>query len=175
MKKKSIGIFFIVFTLVIISFQTIIYGSFFKKVENDAKIINDLGIIRGSIQRFSKLELISKSDSSINKRIDDLFLYYLESKQNKDVLQIDIFKHLYKEWQELNILIENYREYPSYENQNLVVEKSEYCWKVADELVLDQQHIAQKEISYFKYFIIGIGINIIVIFIEYAVALIKEI
>lgn len=42
--------------------QVFVYGSFFKAMKNDAELINEVGKIRGSIQRLVKIELENKID-----------------------------------------------------------------------------------------------------------------
>ena len=157
MNRKSKWLFLTVFILMIfIGLRIFAYGSYFIKVENDAKTINDLGSIRGSIQRLCKLELSKKREEKLEKKIDVLIDKYRSSDK-------EVFITLEDNWKELKILLEEYRKNPSEHIERDILNKSEECWKAADEVVLQEQHESERQLIYFKFLILSFGFDLLII------------
>ncbi len=109
---------------------------------DDAFIINRLGQIRGSIQRYAKLKIVNSTkayqvESYINKAFKEVDSKYfnnkiLESYQKK--LQFrKFYTNLKTEWKKLE------RAGPTPQ----ILTLSERCWQLADETTTKAQHIAE--------------------------------
>jgi hypothetical protein len=75
MKRQSKFIFIVITVmLLLVATNIILFRQYIRNIEDDAATLNSLGIIRGSIQRFSKLELYGADNEKIridiNSRID---------------------------------------------------------------------------------------------------------
>lgn len=169
MKQKYRSVFFIVgiFLLLLIA-QVILYGSFFNELKSGNKAINDLSRVRGSIQRYTKLELSGTEVSSrdIEMYIDRLITRNMNTPMEADlesVSELYDMKTLNTKWDELKLITRDYRSDPSLTNARAVIEKSEECWEVADANVIRQQYIVNKTAAYYKYFTVTFCINLFVI------------
>ena len=77
MKKSNLSNLIILTLVLTISFLIAI-GSYYKialkdRIYNDAFIVNQLGKIRGDIQRYSKLKIAKKNTKEVEKQIDEIF------------------------------------------------------------------------------------------------------
>ncbi|HZJ82870.1 MAG TPA: hypothetical protein VFD57_03575, partial [Clostridia bacterium] len=78
MFRRSGWLFLIIFILMIlIATPMFILNNSMGEVRDSAKRINDLGFIRGGIQRYTKLKLSNISNSSLEARIDSLLDHYI--------------------------------------------------------------------------------------------------
>jgi diguanylate cyclase (GGDEF)-like protein len=130
-----------------------------KVIQNDAYIINTTGIIRGSIQRLSKMELVgcTKVCDDLSETID----FHIKDIMNMDYVDVyaneaDQFtKRLFalkESWQRLKQLHDSYRVNPSYELKNEVIAMSEYCWSLADSVVTNAQITTEGKLNRVKMF-----------------------
>jgi len=144
--------------------QVFVYGSFFKAMKNDAELINEVGRIRGSVQRLVKMELQNNKDNEIRKDIEILVTSYIN---NPDIMdydhteQVNNIKTLKQSWEELQLLLDNYHLSPTKQKRNHVLAKSEEVWVITNESVLNAQKIAEENISYFRYFTAGFVLNVL--------------
>ena len=82
MKQRSQGVFIVaVLFLAILVAQVFLYGNFFRDLKTDTGVINDLSRIRGSIQRYTKLEIAGVSGDSaiLTEYIDGLIARNMEN------------------------------------------------------------------------------------------------
>ncbi len=137
-------------------------------IRNDAKIMNYVGIIRGTIQRINKLELAAINSDKIIKKVDILLRDFIDRKEglylktkhkkfNKKILS------LFSYWKKLKKSIALYRKNPIYFHKQNLVKLSEKCWHVANETAFIAQHISEKKIRFFKYIIYAAIFSIIII------------
>ena len=169
MKTKYRSVFLVasIFLLLLVA-QVVLYGSFFNELKSGTKVINNLSRIRGSIQRYTKLEL---SDAMINNQelegyIDDLIAQNMDVPMEADLKSVSSLydmKMLNTKWDELKLVVRDYRADPSRANLRAVIGKSEECWQVADATVIRQQYLVNKTAAYYKYFTVTFGINLFVI------------
>lgn len=145
-----------------------------KVLEDDASVINHMGLVRGSIQRVAKLEvsgirslysnLIEDTDSLIenllkNKKI----IYFAEGYASFDIENIQLIQ---LEWQNLKILLTEYSKHPTNDLLIKIVNKSEQCWYLTDFAVLNAQTVAENKVLgiNFFYFILSIyTVNIFIV------------
>lgn len=169
MKPKYRSVFIIAgaFLLLLIA-QVVLYGSFFNELKSGAEVINDLSRVRGSIQRYTKLELTdTKADAKeLEIYIDGLIASNMDTPTEtelKSVSSLYDMKMLNTRWDELKLVIRDYHADPSRKSLDAVIAKSEECWEVADATVIRQQYIVNKTAAYYKYFTVTFCFNLIVI------------
>jgi len=169
MRSKYRNIFLIVTLLIItLLIQIFAYGEFYADLKKDTQIINDLSRIRGSIQRFTKLEMANVNNLELKEEIDTLINFYLTDKESsylKSMGEYYDLNVLQDQWETLLIYIDEYQLDPSYTNMWNVIRGSEACWKTADTFVLRNQYFAEKTTSYFKYFTMTMIFNLVAIII----------
>lgn len=169
MKKKYRSVFFMVLAfLILLVVQVVLYGSFFNELKSGTEVIGDLSKIRGSIQRYAKLELSGESTGAteISVSIDSLITKNMNTPTENDIESVSELydmKTLNTKWDELKLIIKDYHTDPSQTNLNAIVKQSEECWEVADANVIRQQYLVSKTAAYYKYFVVTFGINLFVI------------
>lgn len=168
-KQRPRGAFFIIIPfLVLLAAQVVLYGNFFRSLNADTQVINELSRIRGSIQRYTKLELSPTRVKAIpvKNEIDRLIARNKELPLTKKLTGESRYYDLESlniKWSELKSLIEIYHDDPSQNHMLSVISKSEECWIVADSYVVRQQYIVNQTATYYKYFTMTFGINLFVI------------
>lgn len=136
-----------------------------ERIKNDAKIINYAGIVRGSIQRISRLELSGvKADkyiSDINTILEDFDNHgkgldiFIRSRKYMELEQ-----ELKKEWKLLQEKIHELRKNNYPEDRARVFEISEKCWTIANALVFEAQSISEGKLVFLRFVFIISGVNI---------------
>jgi len=139
-----------------------------NNLKNDAKIINETGIIRGSIQRAAKL-ILSDSIQVHEGIIDDIDVFiedfldkewlYCHGRVEKHILN-DIRK-LKGVWENLKPKLREYQKSKSGRLRKEIIRESEKCWKIADTVVLNAQLANEYKMSGFKTFYIIIFLDIL--------------
>jgi len=168
LKSRSIYAVVILF-LLLMAVQVVLLGNFFQDLKADIQAINDLSRVRGSIQRYIKLELTSVNMEGfvLEEQIDSLISRHLETEGEKppteaiqDYLELE---KLSAKWSELKALVQQYRSNPDNALREAILVKSEECWILADTYVVEQQHITGKTADYIKYVTAAFGVNLFVI------------
>jgi diguanylate cyclase (GGDEF)-like protein len=166
MNTKYRSVYFIagifIFLLVV---QVVLYGSFFNELKSGTEVINDLSRIRGSIQRYTKLELSGTNinGSELAVYIDGLITRNMDTPTESEVKSVSSLydmKMLNTKWDELKLIVRDYHADPIKANLLAVISKSEECWEVADATVVRQQYIVNKTAAYYKYFTVTFCINL---------------
>ncbi len=166
MKTKYRSVYFIAGTFILLLVvQIIMYGSFFNELKSGTEVINDLSRIRGSIQRYAKLELSGTSvrDPELEIYIDNLITRNMNTPTENDIESVSELydmKMLNTKWDELKLIVRDYHADPSRANLLAAISKSEECWDVADANVIQQQYLVNKVATYYKYFTVTFGINL---------------
>lgn len=167
MFTKSIKIIIITLILLILLMSSSYFIFFLTNtMTNDAKSINYAGLVRGSIQRVSKLESNGiKSDSLING-IDDIIENFdwtnlritrENSKFAETLAKVD------KSWAGLKEIIYTYRQEPTENNKKEIISSSEAIWIEADKLVSLVQGLSENKLYYMKLIFPFLIINILLI------------
>ena len=171
-KQRSRGAFYIIAVLLVsLVVQVVLYGSFFRSIQADRAVINDLSKIRGEIQRYSKLQvsnldILSVEAKSLEAEIDAMIITNKEDFENaitKNLTRFYELNQLDTKWRELKVKVDAYQINPTEENLFALIGKSEECWTVADANVIRQEFIIQKTTSYSKYFTVTFGVNLLII------------
>lgn len=155
--KISLQINFLLFTLfcgVIISGYTSIHQ--LEIFHNEALSINNLGVIRGSIQRITKRELSNINSNVLIEEIDMLITSEKERYQNnnQDITKAEQknisnqFTRLEIAWNELKKLFPHHRRDKNRLKQ--IIEKSEVCWNEANKIVYSAQKLSETKHSFYK-------------------------
>ena len=133
---------------------------------NDALSINNLGIVRGTIQRITKNELTFISSDMLIKKVDAILTQEKMAYQSKN---IDISKselkliliqlsHLESAWLDLKKQYISYRS--SKRNLVEIIRKSEDCWDKANKVVYSAQKISEIKHEHYKRRVITILISV---------------
>ena len=125
----------------------------------DAKIINETGTIRGSIQRITKLVLSNSPEVSdvVLNDINGLFDHFIsEGGGNRhsgvrEAVYSGIVE-LRERWHSLETLLMEFRETPSRRLELEIVAESEVCWSVADSVVFAAQSATEWKVGNFNHF-----------------------
>ncbi len=122
----------------------------FQNARTDAAVINAFGFIRGSVQRLVKLmpyEDVSPIIAEIDARYTFISKNYLLIEANQHYFETFDFEPQYRKmlrcWDRFKQRLEN-------EDQMQMLEQSEGCWKLADEVSNIVQKIAEKKQEAFK-------------------------
>ncbi len=165
MVTKTTKIFIIgnILTMAIV-IQVIMYGGLFKSIKNDAKMINELGEIRGQVQRVVKLELAYNKPSYNRETIDNLIDPYLKNSLGTRRSHLILSEHMNlikEEWQDLELLLDKHHKESGLESMEVIIDKSEKIWQIADKTVFQAQQISEKKTTHFKFFILSFGVNVL--------------
>ena len=164
LRKRSTILILIVSCLLILLSS----GGFFTvylthTIKDDASIINELGIIRGSIQRLVKFEANGIENNEI---INDIELNINKFKNEKigssegDKIN-EALENLGLSWDKLKDRIYEYRDNPTMENKSTLLKESEDMWNKANIMVLASQLESEKKVDYYSFSFVLFGINII--------------
>jgi len=137
--------FILILSVILIVFSAIniyLYQRHIKLVEREAGIINQLGNIRGFVQRFTKLELADGDNEHIKDMVDNIF----ETQKKLDTPYLDEAE---KYWEELKLIAKLYRNDPSDYYRKLLVSHSEKFWESVDLAIEKNQSIAENKIHDF--------------------------
>lgn len=116
--------------------------SIYTALHNDAVLINELGLIRGSVQRIANLELQKNSDASAQTiaMVDGVFDYYLRGAGHTSFVHFnaDLVQHLHKmhtEWDDFKSSVEAYRLDPECFNAHFALSSAK-LWGSSNYLLL---------------------------------------
>jgi len=140
-----------------------------KVLENNASIVNRMGVIRGSIQRITKLELsgnrnhytnlIEETDQLIEEtdqlieETDQLIESLLEDKKlvffAKDYTDFDIENIIIiqNKWHHLKKLLATYQANPTTLLLIQILNESEASWELTNFVTLNAQEVAESKVS----------------------------
>ncbi|RJR18652.1 MAG: GGDEF domain-containing protein, partial [Nitrospiraceae bacterium] len=164
--KRSNLLTFVSFILFVIVFSNGLFiYSISERLKNDAKAVNDAGIVRGSIQRVTKLALAGMDPSDKIREINSM-LETLGREENRleGFLRSGRFngiqKDLLQKWAQLQQGLEGLDTDGGPENRRRIVDLSEQCWEAANGLVFETQFISEIKLSFLNYVFVIIGFNI---------------
>jgi diguanylate cyclase (GGDEF)-like protein len=155
--KISLQINLLLFTLfcgVIIAGYTSIHQ--LEIFHNEALSINNLGVIRGTIQRITKLELSNINSTTLIQETDALITSEKELYQNNnlDISKAELknisnqFTRLEMAWNDLKILYQHHRNDKKRLQQ--IIDKSEACWNEANNIVYSAQKVSETKHLFYK-------------------------
>jgi len=135
-----------------------------KIFSDDAYAINNMGVIRGSIQRITKREIAyNKSDSltaDVDKALASIKSRYFKNSQSTSYLEQENIgaklDGLESSWNRLKQLILKYRDNQS--SQDEVLFQSEICWEKANFITFSIQKISEQKLGDYKNLILLISL-----------------
>ncbi len=139
-----------------------------ENLKYDASIINETGVVRGSIQRVVTLVLSDSIQSTdaiiieINDSIDQFLSIdkrYRHYGSNKNIFKG--IQNLKKKWHNLEREMIEYQKTHSEQTKKKIIEESENCWKAADAVVLTAQLTTENKVAGIKIFYIILILNAI--------------
>lgn len=161
---KMIAVSLVLLILVASSSMMTVYLQ--KNIKNDIEVVNQAGVIRGSMQRAVKLELSGEPNDEIIKDVDsiiaDFYVNKIQFKGNKEDF-LKILGNLSKDWTSLKELIYSYRQDPSSQNGTALMEGSERIWKKSCDMVLSAQLVSQSKVKYFSILYLMLLVNLLLI------------
>ncbi|MCK5785071.1 MAG: GGDEF domain-containing protein [Candidatus Sabulitectum sp.] len=171
LQYKRPSTYLIVLSFVILGLGFVMAFYVHNTVENlkfDAKIINETGIIRGSIQRATKL-VLSNSQNLSNEtiwEINSLFDHFIaeNDRSRHPGVEETVFLGLLdlrEKWFSLEGLLIEYRVNPSEQVRSGILLESEHCWEAADSVVLAAQYTTEGKVGNFTVFYRILAINAI--------------
>ena len=131
-------------------------------LRKDAYAINNLGVIRGSIQLISKRELNGVQSNTQIEKIDGIFVdikqnYFADSSNQVLTKEFNIpalLNSLEQTWRALKTLYQAHRNRESHSSEIML--KSEKSWVLADELVFKVQKMSESKLMGYRNLIIQI-------------------
>ncbi|HSV96447.1 MAG TPA: GGDEF domain-containing protein [Spirochaetota bacterium] len=141
-----------------------------SRLQNDARIINYAGIMRGSIQRACNHELAGRRVEAVIGQVDAL----IASFENRDHgFEIKMFEErFFKELQELKATwsllkgqISAFRASNNDRNRERVLALAEQCWAASNRLVYTTQYASEAKLNVLEYVFILIVLNAIAVLI----------
>ena len=151
---------FQIILLLFVLFIGVLSGGYYviaqlKIITNDSSVINNVGVIRGLIQRTAKKELNNQNSNQliliVDKAFDLIKLRYLKKDNQIYFINDEIvtkFSDLEYEWNELKELYFNPRKSKAV-NLN-ILSKSELCWDKANDLAYSIQKNSEKKFRVYK-------------------------
>ena len=139
-----------------------------ENIKYDASVINETGVVRGSIQRVTKL-VLSDSIQSSNKMIQDIDqlieqFISTEEEHRYNGSKENITKglqNLKEKRQNLEHRLIEYQEIHSEQIKKEIIEESEKCWNAADAVVFAAQLANEDKVAGIKLFYIILTLNAI--------------
>jgi diguanylate cyclase (GGDEF)-like protein len=150
-KKTSNSLIALSIALIVIGLLSLVFiYHAITSLEHDAKAINLAGVVRGGIQRLSKLELDKAYGDTLLKKNDiidqiDQNVIFLSRYPNTRLFQsinpswIEQVVILENLWNKYKITLDRYHNSATEENSKALFLKSEEAWYVADKTVLMSQ------------------------------------
>ncbi|MFT9497917.1 GGDEF domain-containing protein [Anaerosolibacter sp.] len=133
-------------------------------IKTDAEVINKLGIIRGSIQRLVKYELVGIESNELIEEIDSKINEFKGNKiriyDKKGEIHYAL-GDLCQTWTLLKESIDDLRGSPSSQNKQVLLERSEEVWTKSNTMVLTSQGVTERKVDRFQTSFIFFGINLV--------------
>jgi diguanylate cyclase (GGDEF)-like protein len=141
-----------------------------SRLQNDARIINYAGIMRGSIQRACNHELAGRRIDAAYGQIDALVASFENRDPGFDIKMYEVrfFKELQElkaAWSLLKEQIARYRSSPDAANRERVLALAEQCWAASNRLVYTAQYASEAKLNVLEYVFILIVLNVIAVLI----------
>jgi len=161
--KVSVQIILLLFVL----FSSVLVGGYFiidqlKTFKNDAFLINNLGIIRGSIQRITKNELNNNNSNNLITELD-LVIHHVKFQYPADFVSTlpikqknlnEMIQQLEDEWITLKKLY--FKQGEDQADTSTIFQQSELCWDIANRTVYVAQELSEQKLENYKEKILSI-------------------
>lgn len=174
--EKAVGAGFsristqLLFVGAILAFLAVANGAFMihetASLQNDAQIINSMGIVRGSIQRAAKLEAAKAPSDEVVEQIDAVLERFISEERGYSLVGdktefSDMARELSLNWKSAKKALAAFRADPSEVNRKHLVDITEKCWQLANDAVYHAQLTSESKLERFRRVFLLIGINIL--------------
>lgn len=163
--KKSVLLLWVGGLILLISISGGIFTLYMNRsISGDAQKINQLGGIRGSIQRLVKLELAGSANDPLLIKIDEEIQTIRSLKksifEDNQTFSLEVDR-LTSSWEQLKISLERYRLDSGSENEKRLTIISEEVWDNANSMVLASQLLSERKVKNYKISLIFTGLNLL--------------
>jgi len=174
LKKKGIAVSSPIILLLLVILGITLFNGYLlteslkTSIYKDTFLVNKLGEIRGSIQRYAKLKLIDKIADPIKEQIDNDFNILHEVikrayfPEDKEKIFFTMYTRVKRTWDKLKIM----------QNKNEILNLSEICWSYTNELTNYAERVSEyknntllKKVTYIT--IATAAIILLIIFVVY--------
>lgn len=162
MKSKYILLFLLALILVLV-LNIGVSSIIFRNSEGDGKQINDIGRIRGGIQRIVKLQYAGAAPQDLIRQMDDRIAGLVKSCSEDAANPARYQKAILfsGRWNDLKTLLTRYGDDPSKENATAMLAASEEIWAIADEAVDASQFIDERNVTNMKYTLVLVAADLV--------------
>jgi diguanylate cyclase (GGDEF)-like protein len=168
-QHNKLSTYLIVLSAVVLSLGIIMSYLVYLTVQNlkyDAGLINQAGVVRGSIQRVTKLVLADADVSAVPIVLDinRLLERFVAIENGFTDVEVDetVFngvQEFRQKWRQLEEMLIEYTASPSPRLRQKIIRESEACWQAADAIVLAVQQANEAKVAGIKLFYIILFVN----------------
>ncbi len=136
-----------------------------NKMKIDSELINNTGMIRGSLQRVAKLELGGMSSAAVIADVDLIFKDIHRQAENHKLIvgEMPFSKKLLEieeRWNHEKRLVAEFHSNPTSTRKTALLEYSEVSWGVANQVVNLAQDMAEQQIHFVRLILFILGLNV---------------
>ncbi len=137
------------------------------QVQDDALVINQAGVVRGTLQRIAKLESNSVSAEEFFEDVEES-LRLLEGHvpaftRRDDDRFAQGLERIQTEWRKQKEVIHDFRESGTLEDQDRLLRQSEVLWELSNHQVFLSQEIAESKQGGFRVLFLILSVDLLVI------------
>ncbi len=168
--KQSIILFSLAAFIILLVLANIVFIYIeTRRMENDGNIINETGVIRGTIQRIAKKELAGNPADEEIGRVEGIFRNFMSDAPGFGLTGISreleiTLKSLHASWRNFQEMIREHRIAPSERNRLRLFNESEMMWDRADRTVFLAQNYSEQKLRFFRLVFVVFGINLAALF-----------
>ncbi len=134
----------------------------------DAALINQVGVVRGAMQRIAKRELNGERSDTLIAGVQQIIdnqqrLYRRLQASGSDAIFLPNFVQLHDEWQRLLAAVTRYRGAPDAASRQALLGESEAAWEIADSAVLATQFEAEQQVQRLQTMLFLLGANLVMV------------
>ena len=142
---------------------------FLRNEEQEARVINQTGVVRGGTQRTVKLELVNKPDRELIDGLDNLIVGLLNGSEELELSKatdpeyIAVMQEVQSQWNKVKNLLQQVRSDPNDNNRQLLLQESEKLFELTNEAVNTAEITFNAHVAQFKIFEIIVALASIAI------------
>lgn len=164
--RKKISLLLVIGLFFGLLINTIILSNQIKNITGTSEEINNIGRIRGGIQRATKFTFANQDSKEIRDYVDQVIV--VSKKKIPSSRYFDNIKkgldELEKNWSNLKSDMIQYETNPSETLKNKIIKESEMLWDSSDILVTASQKDQENNLKKGSYIFIGLGFNLVFLF-----------
>ena len=167
--------------VVLIALGAVLFGFGYTRllvesIDDDARVVNQVGILRGTIQRIVKLEFANRDNQGeialVDQLLADSLVYDIEAGPEEQASFRTRARELHATWQELKLALQTYRVQGDDATRDRLVAISERIWDQSNDLVLFAQRIAEGKVVRFRVpLVVLAGILLLMLVLFFAIEL----